>query len=31
MAYSAAPTGIVSFALILWGLRISEDGTPQAG
>ncbi len=22
VAYSSAPTGIVSFALILWGLRI---------
>ncbi|MEN3379295.1 MAG: (hydroxyamino)benzene mutase [Hyphomicrobiales bacterium] len=31
VAYSAAPTGIVSFALILWGLRNSEDGTSQAG
>ncbi len=27
VAYSAAPTGIISFALILWGLRISGDGT----
>jgi hydroxylaminobenzene mutase len=24
MAYSSAPTGIVSFALILWGLRIGD-------
>src|SRR5258708_7058201 len=30
VAYSAGPTGIVSFALILWGLRSSEDGTSQA-
>ncbi|MBO0694590.1 MAG: hypothetical protein J2P56_00655 [Verrucomicrobia bacterium] len=28
VAYSSAPTGIVSFALILWGLRIS-DGQPR--
>jgi hydroxylaminobenzene mutase len=27
VAYSAAPTGIASFALILWGLRIPP---PQA-
>ncbi len=24
-AYSSAPTGLVSFALILWGLRIKKD------
>jgi len=24
VAYSSAPTGIVSFALILWGLRIGD-------
>ncbi len=24
VAYSSAPTGIVSFALILWGLRIAD-------
>jgi (hydroxyamino)benzene mutase len=24
VAYSAAPTGIISFALILWGLRIGH-------
>jgi (hydroxyamino)benzene mutase len=24
VAYSSAPTGIVSFALILWGLRLSK-------
>ena len=27
VAYSSAPTGIVSFALILWGLRIPSGGT----
>jgi hydroxylaminobenzene mutase len=26
VAYSAAPTGIISFALILWGLRAGPDG-----
>src|SRR5215475_10841852 len=26
VAYSSAPTGIVSFALILWGLRIPSGG-----
>jgi hydroxylaminobenzene mutase len=25
VAYSSAPTGIVSFALILWGLRIADS------
>jgi hydroxylaminobenzene mutase len=30
VAYSAAPTGITSFALILWGLRIVAP-RPQAG
>lgn len=30
VAYSSAPTGIISFALILWGLRIS-DGQPRLG
>ena len=25
VAYSSAPTGIVSFAMILWGLRIVND------
>jgi|SRR5215510_1874485 len=29
-AYSSAPTGLVSFALILWGLRI-RDIPPQQG
>jgi hypothetical protein len=24
VAYSSAPTGMVSFALILWGLRIDN-------
>jgi hypothetical protein len=27
VAYSSAPTGIISFALILWGLRIVESPT----
>lgn len=27
VAYSSAPTGIISFALILWGLRIPTGGT----
>lgn len=26
VAYSSAPTGIVSFALILWGLRVLDRG-----
>jgi (hydroxyamino)benzene mutase len=26
LAYSSAPTGLTSFALILWGLRIANDG-----
>jgi hydroxylaminobenzene mutase len=26
LAYSSAPTGLASFALILWGLRIANDG-----
>jgi hydroxylaminobenzene mutase len=30
VAYSSAPTGITSFALILWGLRIA-DAHPQGG
>jgi hydroxylaminobenzene mutase len=30
VAYSAAPTGIISFALILWGLRGSEDRVAQS-
>jgi hydroxylaminobenzene mutase len=25
-AYSSAPTGIIAFALILWGLRVGKDG-----
>lgn len=29
-AYSSAPTGLTSFALILWGLRIGA-GEPKAG
>jgi hydroxylaminobenzene mutase len=28
VAYSSAPTGIISFALILWGLRIAADRLP---
>ena len=28
VAYSSAPTGIVSFALILWGLRIPHSNDP---
>jgi (hydroxyamino)benzene mutase len=28
VAYSSAPTGIVSFALILWGLRIGDTRSP---
>jgi (hydroxyamino)benzene mutase len=27
VAYSSAPTGIVSFALILWGLRTARSGS----
>jgi (hydroxyamino)benzene mutase len=27
VGYSSAPTGIVSFALILWGLRLPSGGT----
>jgi hydroxylaminobenzene mutase len=27
VAYSSAPTGIVSFALVLWGLRGAAEGT----
>jgi (hydroxyamino)benzene mutase len=30
VAYSAAPTGIISFVLILWGLRVA-DPSPQDG
>jgi hydroxylaminobenzene mutase len=26
VAYSSAPTGLISFALILWGLRIAPRG-----
>jgi hydroxylaminobenzene mutase len=26
VAYSSAPTGLISFALILWGLRAPRDG-----
>ena len=29
VAYSSAPTGIVSFALILWGLRIGDTQSPS--
>jgi hydroxylaminobenzene mutase len=29
VAYSSAPTGIVSFALILWGLRIGDTRSPS--
>jgi len=29
VAYSSAPTGIVSFALILWGLRLPNAGRTQ--
>jgi (hydroxyamino)benzene mutase len=25
LAYSSAPTGLIAFALILWGLRIADD------
>jgi len=28
-AYSSAPTGLISFALISWGLRIVEHVTPE--
>jgi (hydroxyamino)benzene mutase len=27
--YSAAPTGLISFALILWGLRVMTEMTPR--
>lgn len=30
LAYSSAPTGLTSFALILWGLRIA-DAQPESG
>jgi hydroxylaminobenzene mutase len=30
VAYSSAPTGLISFALILWGLRI-RAGEPKVG
>jgi (hydroxyamino)benzene mutase len=29
VAYSSAPTGLISFALILWGLRIVDHATPE--
>ena len=29
VAYSAAPTGILSFALIFWGLRMPPKPTPE--
>jgi hydroxylaminobenzene mutase len=29
VAYSSAPTGIVSFALVLWGLRIGDTRSPS--
>ena len=29
VAYSSAPTGIVSFALILWGLRMRETDSQR--
>jgi (hydroxyamino)benzene mutase len=29
VAYSSAPTGLISFALIFWGLRIVEHVTPE--
>jgi hydroxylaminobenzene mutase len=29
VAYSAAPTGITSFAFILWGLRMADDRPPS--
>jgi hydroxylaminobenzene mutase len=29
VAYTAAPTGIASFALILWGLRTPPQATPR--
>src|SRR5262245_26800948 len=29
VAYSSAPTGLISFVLISWGLRIVEHATPE--
>jgi (hydroxyamino)benzene mutase len=29
VAYSSAPTGLISFALILWGLRIANNTAPE--
>jgi len=31
VAYSSAPTGLVSLALILWGLRVGDSQSPSEG